>query len=74
MKEEKKISITVQDSDRLGAISDLAVAIKEVALSLNAVPIVNISGNTFNETITGPAINVDLKKDVSKTEIIVEDE
>lgn len=60
-----KIEVKIETEERMTAITNLCIAIKEAAKALNRPPEVNITGCT----ITGgdPGINIETVPDVKKT-------
>lgn len=61
------IKVTVQRENRLNAISDLASAVKYVAMALSQSPCVTITNNVLQGS--DPAISVDTADDVTETQI-----
>jgi hypothetical protein len=62
-----QVRVTVQEVDRLMAITELARAINKLATALSATPFISIRDNIFHDT--DPAIQVDTDPDVRKTMI-----
>ena len=62
------VTVTVQQADRLMAINNLSMAIKDVARALATNVEVSISGCTFKGG--NPAVNIDTAQDVTETEIV----
>ena len=63
-----QLKVTVQTEKRLAAISDLAEAVKHVAMALSTGTHVNIMDCVFNGG--DPAVSIDTAEEVTKTEIV----
>jgi hypothetical protein len=64
-----RVTVTIQESDRLQAILNLSDAVKQCALALTAVPQVNVTGCTFKGIGKGTGMNVDTTQTNVKTEL-----
>ena len=64
-----KIQVTVQEHDRLSAITELAQAVNKLASALLTGVVVNISGCQFDGTGGGTGISIDTQPDVTETMI-----
>lgn len=62
----EKIEIKIETEERMAAITNLCIAIKETAKALNRPPEVYISNNTISGD---PAIKIETVPDVKKTVI-----
>ena len=62
-----EIKVTVQTEKRLAAISDLAIAIKHVAIALSAGTHVSITDNIFNDG--APSVAINTHESVTETKI-----
>ena len=59
-----KIEVKIETEERMAAITNLCIAIKEAAKALNRPPEVNITGCTIGGD---PGINIETVPDVRKT-------
>ena len=63
-----QIKVTVQTEKRLAAITNLSIAVKELAIALGVGTYVAISNNTFSGG--DPAVIVETTEVVTKTEVV----
>jgi hypothetical protein len=61
----EKIEVKVQTEERMNAITNLCIAIKEAALALNRPTQVNITECVFNGG--DPAVSIDTENEVEST-------
>jgi len=67
---ESQIRVTVQDVDRMTAISNLSIALRETAKALSAVPQVTIANNVITGIDGGTGITVDTERAIDHTEVV----
>ena len=67
-----KVRVTVQTEKRLSAITELSIAIRNVAEALSAQAVVNISDCTFSNNDIGA--NIDTAEEVTETMVFEEKE
>lgn len=65
-----KIKVTVQTEDRLAAINNLSIAIRDVARALRTGTLVEIISNKIQGD---PAVSVDTEEEVAETKIVEND-
>ena len=69
MKKQGQIRVTVQETDRLKAITQLSEAIVEVAKALSATPQIAITGCYIEGVKDGVGIKIDTTTDAMETTI-----